>query len=524
MSQTSCVAESFKAFCVALLSSILAKATNGFVQQHLAQNRLQTPTDVSSQYYRLNLKAGKGNGSDSITKPWALGLGPKHRSQFPQEELSADLHASRRGKANATTVPRAARWCGTAALSEPRSALGAVTVGESLALFAGGLTKHGSPSSRVDIYDAAALKWRRASLSVARSWVAAAAVGHLALFAGGMSTRGESGAVDIFDSETGRWTVSRLSTPRRFIAACSADTGERKVAVFAGGTVRVRTGFIAKSARVDIFHATQRKWTRSMLSEGRTKSSCVGIGSKIIVAGGYSSSGYSRRVDILDINTMRWRIARISRPRQWAAAIAAPPLAFFAGGQWCNIGSCNGGWIRSADIDVYNLGTGRWTVGAKMMEARSNAAAASTPDGRWAVLAGGNTNVHPARFFKDPLCRCNCEPRAEFRPATEKDAPSRAHLIPYPRVPARSCRRYRSSRPVGTKSSAVDLYSAESGSWTQERLPVSRALGAAAGVRGRNGTQLIFAGGEIRTMHLVPTNLGGTDYHTDRVDFLCLPG
>jgi len=77
---------------------------------------------------------------------------------------------------------------------------------------------------------------------------------------------------------------------------------------------------------------------------------------------------------------------------------------------------------------------------------------------------------------------------------------------------------------VGTKSSAVDLYSAESGSWTQERLPVSRALGAAAGVRGRNGTQLIFAGGEIRTMHLVPTNLGGTDYHTDRVDFLCLPG
>lgn len=52
-----------------------------------------------------------------------------------------------------------------------------------------------------------------------------------------------------------------------------------------------------------------------------------------------------------------------------------------------------------------------------MMEARSNAAAASTPGGEWIAYAGGNFNVDPTRYFKDPACRCNCQPLPKFFPA-----------------------------------------------------------------------------------------------------------
>ena len=88
---------------------------------------------------------------------------------------------------------------------------------------------------------------------------------------------------------------------------------------------------------------------------------------------------------------------------------------------------------------------------------------------------------------------------------------------------------------------------------------MARALNAAAGVLGKSGPQVadksnpspvgtdvrwllycydisdkglpfprlllkfMFAGGEIRTMHQLPSIAGGRDYYSDRVDFLCLP-
>src|SRR4051812_21536917 len=67
----------------------------------------------------------------------------------------------------------------TASLSQARSALAATTVGN-LALFAGGY--NGTQSDRVDIYNATSGNWTIASLSQPRFWLAATSVGNLALF------------------------------------------------------------------------------------------------------------------------------------------------------------------------------------------------------------------------------------------------------------------------------------------------------------------------------------------------------
>ena len=71
-----------------------------------------------------------------------------------------------------------------------------------------------------------------------------------------------------------------------------------------------------------------------------------------------SLQGYSKRADVLDVTTMKWKSAHLAKPRQFVVGATVGPLAFFGGGQWCNIGSCNGGWIREATMDVYNSETG----------------------------------------------------------------------------------------------------------------------------------------------------------------------
>eukprot|EP00873_Tetraselmis_striata_P039467 jgi/Tetstr1/459731/TSEL_005084.t1 len=451
-----------------------------------------------------------GGGNSTLGSPRGVG-GTSRRSV---EERIA--------RAN-KTLPPGAEWCGEARLSQPRSFLAGVTVAKHIAMFAGGVTRREAVTSRVDIYNARTRQWSTASLSVPRSGAGAVSVGSLALFAGGMGRRVESQVIDIYDAAANRWSSAKMSMPRKFVAACAVDTEEHQVVVIAGGTAKMRTGFNEKSSRVDIFDAKRRKWSTAKLREGRTKLSCAGVGTKIVVAGGYGERGYSRTVDILDVATRKWRTARLSTSRQWAAAATAPPLAFFAGGQWCNIGPCNGGWIRDGTIDVYNSETDTLQRAHKMMEARSNAAAASTPGGEWVAYAGGNFNVDPTRYFKDPSCRCNCVPLPKFFPAQSSDA-ERGHMIPYPKTPARNCRPKRDSYPVFSKSSALDIYNGATRKWSAARLPVARALNAAAGVAGADGLQMLFAGGEIRTMHQQPTNRGGLDYYTARVDLLCLSG
>mmetsp|Transcript_766 Transcript_766/g.2323 ORF Transcript_766/g.2323 Transcript_766/m.2323 type:complete len:601 (+) Transcript_766:87-1889(+) len=453
-----------------------------------------------------------GNATGKVSK-----IEDGHRQSVPP-------HADARLAQATKLLPSGATWCGTSKLSQPRSFLAGVTVNGYLAMFAGGVGKGEAVTNRVDIYNARSRKWSTAALSMARSGPAAAAVGNLAFFAGGMGRKTELDTVDIFDSAKNLWLSAKLSTARKFVAGCAADTGKRKVVVFAGGTERTKTGVNMKSARVDIYDVGSRKWSKGQLSEGRTKLTCTSVGSKVIIAGGYSARGYSRRVDVLDVDSMRWKKGHLRTSRQWVAAASAAPLAFFGGGQWCNIGSCRGGWIREDAMDVYNHNTGGWAAGKSLMEARSNAAGASTPGGEWVAIAGGNSNVNPSQYFTDPSCRCNCQPSAKFFPAAQKDVPGREHMIKYPKIAARDCKRKRSSTPVFTKSSALDLYNAHSQKWTQARLPIARALNAAAGVAGKQGLQFLFAGGEIRTVHMVPTNAGGRDYYTDRVDFLCLSG
>jgi hypothetical protein len=87
------------------------------------------------------------------------------------------------------------------------------------------------------VYDSITDRVTTASLSQARSYIAATSVGTKAIFAGGISSQIAGASVfddvDVFDATNNGWTTTHLALARGSISAASADAK----AVFAGGEV-----------------------------------------------------------------------------------------------------------------------------------------------------------------------------------------------------------------------------------------------------------------------------------------------
>ena len=132
----------------------------------------------------------------------------------------------------------------TAQLSVGRSNPAAASVGD-LAMFAGGSAIHPNGavktavSNAVDIYNSTTGLWTTARLSVGRGRLAAASVGSMIIFAGGYTINDSlnpyqaSNVVDLYTCATRAWTTAQLSLARYDLAAASVGN----VAIFAGGVL-----------------------------------------------------------------------------------------------------------------------------------------------------------------------------------------------------------------------------------------------------------------------------------------------
>ncbi len=133
----------------------------------------------------------------------------------------------------------------TARLSVGRSNPAAASVGD-VAMFAGGNAIHpngvvkGVVSNAVDIYNSTTGFWTTARLSMGRGRLAAASVGNMIIVAGGYTILPSSNpgfqasdAVDLYHCATRAWTTVQLSLARYDLAAASVGN----VAIFAGGVL-----------------------------------------------------------------------------------------------------------------------------------------------------------------------------------------------------------------------------------------------------------------------------------------------
>jgi len=165
----------------------------------------------------------------------------------------------------------------------------------------------------VDIYEGGA--WSAATLSEARSSLAATSAGGMALFAGGRITSDYpiqtlSATVDIYDAATRTWGIESLSEARAQLAATSAGD----FAFFGGGI----TSDHSSSDVVDIYHVPSDTWYTAHLSVARYNLMATSVGNQAIFAGGGFRGKFVEIFEVTD--SASWTRPAASGAGDWADA------------------------------------------------------------------------------------------------------------------------------------------------------------------------------------------------------------
>ncbi len=289
----------------------------------------------------------------------------------------------------------------TDVLSQARDALAATSLGNK-AIFAGGRAYGFDPlaldvkSAVVDIYNTSSDTWSTATLSQARSWLAATTVDNKAIFAGGewLSDPRDwpdpwkmifSDVVDIYDASTNTWSTATLSQPRAGIAATTVGSK----ALFAGGSYTDESfQKVYPSDIVDIYDATNGMWSTTALPVACGSMAATNVGNKAIFAGGIAEDDYyvygavTDLVQIYDVDTDTWSVSALSEERISLPATTLGNKAIFAGGRRPHLSSPK----YSDVVDIYDVESDTWTT-TTLSQARYNLAA--TTAGDMAFFAGG---------------------------------------------------------------------------------------------------------------------------------------
>ena len=233
-------------------------------------------------------------------------------------------------------------------LSTARYDMGAAHIGN-YALFGGGSTLNNTSTyATVDTYNSSLAKGTATVLSEAKRWLSATSVGNYALFAGGYNYTYPGSytyyaTVDTYSSSLTKTTAEDLSIARSNLAA----TAVGNYALFGGGSNS--DGY---SAIVDKYDRTLTKGVATSLSENRCRLAATTITNYALFGGGYHSTtnsiydsinssavdGYSgnlTKIDVIDLSISRYYIG--------SAAIGG--YGIFAGGVT--------GSISRATLDVY---------------------------------------------------------------------------------------------------------------------------------------------------------------------------
>jgi hypothetical protein len=263
-------------------------------------------------------------------------------------------------------------WSSTS-LSIARTGLAATALGDEV-LFAGGWIP-GGVEDHVDVWNEATGVWTSASLSLARGDLAATSVGPYALFAGGREwgamSNPLSAVVDIYDSQNGTWSTASLSQARFWIHAVTV--GER--AYFLGGNTAIGIA----SDVIDVFDSSTGAWSTASLPTARDGGAATASHGKIYFGGGRDTVGLTASVDIFDVASATWSTTNLSQARSGSVAGAIGSKVIFAGGT-VSFPS------NSSTVDIYDTVTGNWSS-AQLSQARVGSGAATV--GNQFLVAGG---------------------------------------------------------------------------------------------------------------------------------------
>lgn len=174
-----------------------------------------------------------------------------------------------------------------------------------------------------------------------------------------------SSAVDAYNTVSGSWMpVSNISSPRCFTASVGGDSA----LYVAGGLTSFGDPLVGTNV-IDIYK--NGIWSTDTLPDSIWAATAVHVGSKILIAGAYTSFSFSTNTPIVsnlvyvfDELTNSWTVDTLSEARGNPAVASDGVIAIFAGGH-------SGKNLPSDAVDIYNSVTDTWTA-ATLSEARAH--------------------------------------------------------------------------------------------------------------------------------------------------------
>src|SRR5215208_4744774 len=213
--------------------------------------------------------------------------------------------------------------------------------------------------------------WKtRAPLPLARSEVAAAALGTQVAVVGGFVADGSSSAtVDLYRTKTDTWTRAP-DLPAPVNHSTAAVVGGRLVV--AGGYGAPRSAWVLASGR---WRALPR------LRAGRGAAGAAVLGGRLYLVGGVGDRGLARNGLEFDLRRRRWRLVAGPTPREHLAVVAAQGRLYALGGRTAGYDT------NLATVESWRPGERRWRREPSLPEPRGGTGAAAI--GARIVSVGG---------------------------------------------------------------------------------------------------------------------------------------
>ena len=207
---------------------------------------------------------------------------------------------------------------------------------------------------------------------------------------------GGSDSVEFGDPQTGVWEkTASLPTPRERPALVALPGGQ---ALLIGGETGEEGGPAAYSSTY-IFDPTTRSWSPSgLLNTARTGTAAAVLADgRVLVAGGLYTGGAAQSERVLDSSEVwdpgsgAWSLTGQMAATRWGASVVtlADGRVLIVGG----VASLESAPTQQASAEVYDPTTGQWSSAGTLATARSGFVLVALPDGGALVAGGSGTRV-----------------------------------------------------------------------------------------------------------------------------------